>query len=76
MPHNFIRTAPSTPNPGRWTRGRVEAIATHHHGVLEHLWFDDPDNPTAAFMLIRDGDVDGLMTGLHGETLTRLFDVD
>jgi hypothetical protein len=74
MPHNFIRIAPETPNPGRWTRERVEEITKRHHGVVEHLWFDDPHDPKAAYVLVRDGDIDGLMTDLTGQTLMRLYD--
>jgi hypothetical protein len=74
VPHNFIKTAPKTPNPGPWTHARVNEIAARHHGVLEHLWFDDPHDPTAAYVLIKDGDVDGLMADLNGQVLTRLYD--
>jgi hypothetical protein len=66
MPHNFIKIPPATPNPGRWTRSRVEEIVKHHHGKLEYLWFDDPSAPTHAYVLVKDGDIDGLMTDLHG----------
>ena len=76
MPHNFIKMAPSTSNPGRWNRGRVQEIAARHDGVLEHLWFDDPANPTAAFALVRDGDPDKLMADLQGQSLTRLHEAD
>lgn len=76
MPHNFIRTNATTPNPGRWTRTTVEEIARRHHGKLEHLWFDDPDHPNQAYMLVRDGDVDALMRELHGQQVTVLHEAD
>jgi hypothetical protein len=74
VPHNFIKTAPKTPNPGPWTHARVDEIAKRHHGTLVHLWFDDPHEPTAAYVLIKDGDLDGLMSDLNGQVLIRLYD--
>ena len=74
MPHNFIKLPPATPNPGRWTRSSVEAIVTKHHGHLEYLWFDDPARPEHAYVLVRDGNLDGLMTDLHGHEVQVLHE--
>lgn len=74
MPHNFIRMAPGTPNPGPWTRARVDEIVRRHHGTLEHLWFDDPAAPAHAYALVKDGDVDGLMSDLHGHEVRILHE--
>jgi hypothetical protein len=74
MPHNWIRTSPTTPNPGLRRRGDVAAVCARHHGQFLHLWFDNEDNPTAAYVLVKDGDVDGMMTDLQGEELIRLFE--
>jgi hypothetical protein len=74
VPHNFIITGPRTPNPGRWTRAAVEEIARRHNGTLEYLWFDDLEKPTRAYVLVRDGDADGLMRDLHGHEVTRLHE--
>lgn len=74
MPHYFIKTAAATPNPGRWTHARIEEIVGRHHGILEHLWFDDPADPTRAYVLVKDGDVDGFMADLHGHEVTYLHE--
>ena len=74
MPHNFIRINAVTPNPGRRTRQQVEPICARHHGKFEYLWFDDESDPTYAYVLVKDGDVDGMMQDLHGQEVIRLFD--
>lgn len=74
MPHYFIQTNPTTPNPGRWTRARVDEVAKRHHGTLEYLWFDDPDDPSHAYVLVKDGDIDGLLADLHGHEVTLLHE--
>ncbi len=74
MPHNFLKINAVTPNPGRRTRGQVDAICRKHRGSFEYLWFDDDANPTFAYVLVKDGDVDGLMQDLHGEQVIRLFE--
>jgi len=73
MPHNFIRISANTPNPGRRQRGDVESICARHHGQLEYLWFDDDQSPTYAYALVDGGDVDGMMSDLHGQEVIRLF---
>ena len=73
MPHNFIRTSAKTPNPGRRQSADVEAICARHHGKFEYLWFDDPNSPTYAYVLVDGGDVDGMMADLPGQQLIRLF---
>lgn len=74
MPHNFIKLNATTPNPGRWTRARADEIVKRHHGTLEYLWFDDPDEPTHAFVLVKDGDVDGLIQDLHAHEVRQLHE--
>ena len=74
MPHNFVKTPPGPPNPGRWSRGRVDEIVKRHHGTLVGLFFDDPTNPTHAYVLVKDGNVDGLMADLHGHEVQVLHE--
>jgi hypothetical protein len=74
MPHFFIISDATTPNPGRWTRERAAEVVHSHHGTLEHLWFDDLSNPQKAYFLVKDGDLDGLSTGLHAHEITTLYD--
>ena len=74
MPHNFIRVSADTPNPGRRKKHDVAAVCAKHHGEFVHLWFDDQDSPTYAYVLVKDGDVDGMMTDLGGQELIRLFE--
>ena len=76
MPHNFIRINATTPNPGRRKRKDVDSVCVKHHGKLEHLWFDDASNPSYAYVLVRDGDVVGLMQDLGGQEVVRLFEVN
>ena len=73
MPHNFIKINATTPNPGLRTRADVERIVAEHHGELDGFWFDDRHAPRSAWVLVRDGDVDGLMADLHGHQLIRLW---
>lgn len=74
VPHNFIRINAMAPNPGRRTREEVEPICARHHGKFEHLWFDDDRQPNFAYVLVQDGDVDGMLQDLHGHSIIRLFD--
>ncbi len=74
MPHNFVRINAKTPNPGRRTRAEVEPVCKKHHGAFEYLWFDDDQNPTYAYVLVKDGDVDGIMQDLHGQQVIRLYE--
>ena len=74
MPHNFMRINAVTPNPGRRRREDVESICKRHHGQLENLWFDDQADPSYAYVLVKDGDVDGMLQDLHGQELLRLFE--
>ena len=75
MPHNFVKVNVISPNPGRRTRANVEPIVHKHHGTLEYLWFDDDEDPTYAYVLVKDGDIDGIMQDLHGHQVVRLFEV-
>jgi len=74
MPHNFIKLGATTPNPGRRTAKDVGAICERHHGKLEHLWFDAPDEPVYAYALVDGGDVDGMLQDLGGVSMQRLYD--
>ena len=74
MPHNFLKITAVSPNPGRRHRANVEPICRKHHGQFEYLWFDDDQNPTYAYVLVKDGDVDGMMQDLHGQEVIRLFE--
>ena len=71
MPHNFVKITAMTPNPGRWTRARRKTTCERHHGTLEYLWFDEPKNPTYAYVLVKDGDLNGLLQDLHALEVIR-----
>ena len=71
MPHFFIRLPLDSPNPGRWTRAKLQEVCARHHGTLEHFWHDDPASPGAAFVLVQNGDRDKMSADLHAhDTLT------
>ena len=71
MPHFFIKVPPTSPNPGPWTRARVQEVCSRHDGTLEHFWHDDPANPGAAYVLVQNGDPKGMAADLHADdTLT------
>jgi hypothetical protein len=74
VPHNFIRIQANTPNPGRWTRDHVKQVCDKHHGKFEYLWFDDQDNPTTGYVLVKDGDVDGLVADLKAHEVIQLHE--
>jgi hypothetical protein len=76
VPHYFVQMAATTPNPGRWTRARIEEIVGRHHGIVEHLWFDDAADPSRAYVLVQDGDVDGFMVDLRGHEVTHLYEAE
>jgi hypothetical protein len=46
----------------------------NHKGEFENLWYDGVDNPTYAYVLVKDGDLDGILRDLHGLEVIRLFD--
>jgi hypothetical protein len=73
VPHNFIKINATTPNPGLRRREDVEEIVRRHHGELVDLWFDDRKNPAHSWVMIANGDVDGMMNDLHGHQLIRLW---
>ena len=73
MPHNFIRISVETPNPGKRRRADVKKACDDAGGTFEYLWFDDEDQPTAAYVLVKDGKIDDIMRALHGEQVIRLF---
>ena len=64
MPHFFIKVSPSSPNPGRLVRSRVEAVCRRHNAKLEHYWHDDPANPSVGYILVEEGDLAGLSADL------------
>lgn len=74
MPHNFMKISPTTPNPGRRTKADVKKICEDHHGTFEYLWFDDPSSPTQAYVLVKDGDLDGMVHDLGAEEVIELYD--
>lgn len=74
MPHNFIKISPNTPNPGRRTRADVKAICEKHHGTFEYLWFDEVEAPTRAYVLVEDGDLDGMVHDFEAQEVIRLYD--
>ena len=73
MPHNFIKINATTPNPGRRKRDDVERIVVEEGGVLDNLWFDDKDAPNHAYVLVKDGDIDGMIAKLNGHQVIRLW---
>jgi hypothetical protein len=75
MPHFFFKLSADSPNPGRWTRERVKAVSDRHRGKLSHVWYDDPDSPTVAYVLIEDGDRDGLEADLAAHEVLTLHEV-
>lgn len=74
MPHNFMKISPDTPNPGRRTRASVKEICEKHHGTFEYLWFDEPDSPNEAYVLVKDGDLDGIVRDLQAREVITLYD--
>lgn len=74
MPHFFIKTNVDSPNPGRWTHGRAQEICARHHGRLENVWYDDANAPQTAYVLVENGDLDGLSTDFHATEVTTLHD--
>lgn len=73
MPHNFIKINATTPNPGLRREEDVGEIVRRHHGELVGLWFDDRKGPQHSWVMVRDGNVDGLMIDLHGHQLIQLW---
>jgi hypothetical protein len=74
VPHNFIKINAVTPNPGLRRSADVEKLCKKNQGTFENLWFDDEDKPTYAYVLVKDGDVEGMLDDLHGHEVIRLFD--
>jgi hypothetical protein len=74
VPHNFVKINAMSPNPGLRTRENVEPIIEKHHGKFENLWFDGAKSPTYAYVLVKDGDLDGILHDLHGLEVIRLFE--
>ncbi len=74
MPHNFVKINAMTPNPGLRTRDSVKSICKKHQGQFENLWFDGATDPTYAYVLVKDGDLDGILHDLHALEVIRLFE--
>jgi len=72
MPHFFFKTRAESENPGRWTHDKAKGVTERHKGKLKNVWHDDPDNPQVAYMLIEDGDLDGMKQDLHAYEVTVL----
>jgi hypothetical protein len=73
VPHNFIKINATTPNPGRRRREDVEDIVTDEGGELVNLWFDDKRDPSHAYVLVKDGKIDGMVAKLDGHQVIRLW---
>jgi phenolic acid decarboxylase len=76
MPHNFIRMSPESPNPGRWTREQVKSVCERHEGTLEHVWHEPGKTPKAAYVLVKDGDVQGMLEEFNAEYVIRLVEIN
>ena len=76
MPHNFVKINAMTPNPGLRTRANVKSACEKHGGKFVNLWFDDPKNPTYAYVLVKDGDLDRILHELHGLEVIRLYEAE
>lgn len=74
MPHNFVKITAMTPNPGLRTRANVKTTCEKHDGTFVDLWFDEPKNPTYAYVLVEDGNLNGILHDLHGLEVIRLFE--
>jgi hypothetical protein len=74
VPHNFVKINALSPNPGLRTRDNVEPICKAHHGQFENLWYDNVKSPIYAYVLVKDGDLDGILHDLHGLEVIRLFE--
>lgn len=74
MPHHFIRLDATSPNPGLRARDDVRAICEKHHGTFENFWHDQPNNPRSAYVLVKDGDVDGMLDDLQAQEVVRLYE--
>jgi hypothetical protein len=76
VPHNFVKINAVTSNPGRRTCAEVASACERHGGTFERLWFDDPDDPTFAYVLVKDGNLDGILDALRGREVLRLFEAE
>jgi hypothetical protein len=76
VPHNFVKINAITGNPGRRTCADVASVCERHGGTFERLWFDDCDDPSYAYVLVKDGNLDGILDALHGREVLRLFDAE
>ena len=76
MPHNFIRISASTPNPGLRKPDDMKRICNKHGGAFQCLLFDTDTQPQSAYVLVKDGNVNAILTELGGgETVFQYFDL-
>ncbi len=75
MPHYFIKLSPTTPNPGPLTRDHVAEVCRRHNARLEHYWHDDPVNPSVGYILVEEGDIDGLSAEVAAHNVLTLHRV-
>ena len=79
MPHNFIRLQPTTPNPGPWKRGPLQALCAHHKCALEYAWAEQSGQSAVRHVLVRYGDtpesdIKGLIAELQPEEVVELYE--
>lgn len=72
MPHNFVKINAMTPNPGLRRRKTVKTVVEERGGKFLNLWFDDLKNPTYAYVLFKDGNLEKILDELHGLEVIRL----
>jgi hypothetical protein len=72
MPHYFIKLSATTPNPAPLKRERVAEACQRHNGKLEYYWHDDPVNPVVGYVLVEEGDIDGLSAELAAHEVVTL----
>jgi hypothetical protein len=73
MPFHWFSLDPVSPNPGRWHRGRIAELCRAHGARLEGFWVDREHDARTAYVLVEDGDADGLEAALHASERLELF---
>jgi hypothetical protein len=77
MPHNFIKLPPTTPNPGPWTREKLEGLCTKHGCRLEHAWSERRGESGHRYVLVEHSepsDMKGLHDALGAEEVVELYE--
>ncbi len=72
MPHNFVKITAMTPNPGLRKRADVKSACEKYGAKFGNFWFDDRKNPTFAYVLFKDGNLEKILAELHGLEVIRL----